>query len=181
MLETNVSLNILLRFVIPTYRNCYKWWTSYKAKLLIIPYDNLKKLVLKFLVDKNIAVIDIDHPEAYITSSDDEDLSRFTSNKINLRRLVRRLKEYTLNEFKDDCRFVVYMCSNFDYCDLFNKSCIYTLIPSSVYLEINHLERDELFELRANTLKIKKRNKLAFSTDQEALTLVMKRICGVDV
>jgi hypothetical protein len=181
MIETNIPLSLLLKNVfIPSYKRCIKWYNDKKAKLLIIPYDSLKKKVLKFLIDNNYAVIDLDHPEAYILASDDEDISRFTSNKINLKRLVRRLKEYTLNELKDDCNFVIYICSSFDYCDLFNSTNIYTLIPSSVYLAINELERNELFELKAQTThNIKKKNRLSFSTEEEVLVLISRRLCNV--
>jgi len=171
-----VSFNLLMKTTPSLLRKLVACYQKYKAKLLIVPYDELKQAIVKYLNDSQYIVFDLDHPEAYI-ESDDEDITRFTQHPISRKRVIKKLIEYTSELFREDGDIVIYVCSSIDNIRLFKQRCVYVFKPSDVYLSLEGIHKDELFNLKIDTAPLKKNNILLFSNKTDALTELSKRIC----
>jgi len=168
MIELSIPWGLLMKSTPSLIKRFITCYGEGKAKLLIVPYEELKKLIIKYLCDNDFIVFDLDHPDAYIDHTD-EDITRFTNNKVSMKRLVKKFKDYTMDEFKGEGSVILYVCSSLDYISLFKKKCVYAFLPSSIYLSMENIQKDELFDLKIKVASINKENKFIFSNKTDAL------------
>ena len=154
-----VSFNFIKRLILA-------WKKKRMTKTLIIPNEEIKSILVKFLVqNSDFIVVDLDNVMSYLEFDEKDDLTKFQNSKVLYRRLIKKFLQYVVNSYGDEK--IMYITKGAENIDLFNNC--YAFIPSSIYESLKGLQHDEVFALRTSGCK-----KLMFSNENDVLEYVQK-------
>jgi hypothetical protein len=157
----SLSFNLIKRLILA-------WKNRKHTKLLIIPTDEIKMLISRFLQQNSeYLIVDMDNVMAYLDFDENEDITKFKNNKVIYRRMIKKFQQYMINEYGDEN--IIYITSKTDNIDLFNNKVV--LIPTKIYESLKEMTHDEIYELKTTGVK-----KVLFSNDNDILTYIQRLI-----
>jgi hypothetical protein len=153
---------------------------SYEA-CVVVPTDEIKDEIVKFLSANDYIVFDLDHIEKYVDWRD-EPAVKYMENRVELKKLIKKFKKYIYNDYSEEGK-IIYVTKNLDIIQskIFIEKSIYVLIPSPVYYALKKIPKDEIYEVKATNLKIGKKpvnlkRKFTFKADEEILDFLLKNL-----
>lgn len=172
-----VPINHLLSFSINWIKSkLYNYYEKKKVSCMFVPSDEIKTKIISFLVANEFIVFDIDHIEKYIDWSNVVQ-SHYIENRVELKKLIKKFKQYIIKDYKNEGK-IIYVSKNLDIVNVFNASYINVFIPSPVYLSINNVEKNEMYDVKTRNLPVNKKilpnkRKYYFNSDEEILNHIL--------
>jgi len=149
-----------------------KWNERRKTRCILVPTEDIGKLIIEFLSSTESLIFDLDKIQDYVEWRD-EDFSKYIGNKVMKKKLIKKFKRYVISEF-GDVKHIVYITTDIDVASYFPSCCRVVLTPSPVYNSINKVPLNEVYNIKTTTMKAK--YKYIFERNEEILSRVRKSL-----